>query len=192
MALLGVLGGAIAFVCIRWIGRRAHPLVSVNYFSTCCTVVSTTVLFLAPLLNVGQPEIHFALPVSGRQWLLLVSLGISGFIMQFMVTAGLGGEKSNRATTMAYTQMLFAAVFDKWVFGHAMSTMSLIGCGFILGSALWVAVTKKEEQDTTARPQADVEAGRIMEGIPMLEEERRDREEEQDSSEESIPLQQFR
>jgi drug/metabolite transporter (DMT)-like permease len=32
-AMLGVLGAACAFTTIRWIGKRAHPLLSVNYFA---------------------------------------------------------------------------------------------------------------------------------------------------------------
>lgn len=188
VALLGVMGASGAFTTIRWIGKRAHPLISVNYFSTWCTLVSTIVLLLAPVLNIGQPQIHFAMPASLRQWMLLFVLGTCGMIMQFMLTAGLAGEKSNRATAMVYTQMLFAAGFDKWVFGHEMGALSLIGCGFIVGSALWVALTKKEQDK--ARPGADVEAraGGTMEGEPML----RDMDRGEDDESEGIALAQVR
>ncbi|KAK4904590.1 hypothetical protein LTR66_017887, partial [Elasticomyces elasticus] len=40
LALLGVLGAACAYTTIRWIGKRAHPLISVNYFAAWCTLVS--------------------------------------------------------------------------------------------------------------------------------------------------------
>ena len=168
-ALLGVLGSAGAFTSIRWIGKRAHPLLSVNYFSVWGTIVSTTVLASAPALDIGQPELRFGLPKSIYQWTLLAAVGICGMILQFMLTSGLGGEKSNRATAMVYTQMLFAAAFDKWVFGQEMGVLSLIGCGFIVGSALWVAVTKKETDANQQRP-GDVEAVDVntMEGEPML------------------------
>ncbi|KAK0634924.1 hypothetical protein B0T17DRAFT_483134 [Bombardia bombarda] len=144
-ALIGVMGAAGAYTMIRWIGKRAHPLISVNYFAVWCTIVSTTALTAAPLMGVGQPGIRFGLPASAYQWLLLLSLGLSGFIMQFMLTSGLGGEKSNRATAMLYTHMLFAAGFDRWVFGHRMGAVSLVGCGLILGSAMWAALSKMEK-----------------------------------------------
>lgn len=169
VALIGVLGGAGAFTTIRWIGKRAHPLISVNYFSIWCVVVSTAALTLAPVLDVGQPELHFALPSSAKQWFLLLSLGVCGFIMQVMLTSGIAGEKSNRATAMVYTHMLFAAGFDRWVFGHEMGALSLMGCGLIIGSALWVALTKKEEEGN--REVEDVESGArrdMEEGVPML------------------------
>jgi drug/metabolite transporter (DMT)-like permease len=100
VALLGVLGGSGAFTAIRWIGTRAYPLISVTYFSMTGTIVSTTVLALAPLLDISQPELHFGLPHSPRQWAYLFMVCICGFTTQFLLTAGLGAEKSNRATAM--------------------------------------------------------------------------------------------
>lgn len=142
-ALLGVLGGSFAFTTIRAIGTRAHPLISVNYFSTWCIIVSSSVLTFAPMLDIGQPHLQFAFPHSLRQWILLLLICICGFGTQFLGTKGLGLERSNRATAMVYTQMLFAASFDRFVFGHEMGPMSLGGCGLIIGSALWAALSKK-------------------------------------------------
>jgi hypothetical protein len=73
---------------------------------------------------------------------MLFFLGTCGFIMQFMMTAGLSHEKSNRATNMVYTNMLFALLFDRWVFGTVPGVWSLLGSGLILGSAIYVAVQK--------------------------------------------------
>ncbi|KAB5585449.1 hypothetical protein GE09DRAFT_946078 [Coniochaeta sp. 2T2.1] len=184
VALLGVMGAAGAFTTIRWIGNRAHALVSVNYFSVWSMIVCVVVLSLAPLLDVGQPELHFVLPASVKQWFLLIVLGVSGFVMQVMLTSGLAGEKSNRATAMVYTHMLFAAGFDRWVFGHEMGLLSLIGCGLIIGSALWAVLTKKEEP---RRRERDREVGNVeeVEGVPML---RGGGSEDDDGDDESIPL----
>ncbi|KAI0181800.1 hypothetical protein GGR52DRAFT_56191 [Hypoxylon sp. FL1284] len=157
-ALLSALGGAGAFTSLRWIGKRAHALTSINYFSTWCVVVSTTTLTAAPSLGYGQPELRMALPHSARQWALLLFLGACGLVMQVLMTNGLAAEKSNRATAMTYTHMLFAAAFDHWVFGQTMGWMSLAGCGLIVGSALWVVFTKKEEKPGNGRG-GDVEMG---------------------------------
>lgn len=40
IALVGVVGAASAYTTLRWISTRAHPLISVNYFATWCTIVS--------------------------------------------------------------------------------------------------------------------------------------------------------
>ncbi|KAL2157813.1 hypothetical protein VTH06DRAFT_5082 [Thermothelomyces fergusii] len=185
VALIGVLGAAGAYTTIRYIGKRAHALISVTYFSVWSTLVSTAALLLCPLLGIGQAEspiISFRVllrPFSAYEWFLLLVLGACGFIMQFMMTAGIGGEKSNRATAMVYTHMLFAAWFDKWVFGHEMGLVSLLGCGMIVGSALWAALGKKPATGER-RKEVDVEGvGRVSEeATPMLdraeeEEERR-------------------
>ncbi|KAM0330491.1 hypothetical protein ACHAQA_003435 [Verticillium albo-atrum] len=167
VALIGVLGAAGAFTTIRWIGKRTHPLISVNYFATWCTLVSAVVLTAAPALDIGQPDLRFALPQGIKQWFLLVFLGLMGFIMQFMLTAGMSVDRSNRANAMVFTHMLFAAGFDRWVFGHSMGWMSLAGCGLIIGSALYMVITK---DSGAPRREADVEVGgvRDAEGVPML------------------------
>jgi drug/metabolite transporter (DMT)-like permease len=143
VALLGVLGAAGAFTTLRAIGKRAHPLISVNIFALTSTVICVAVLSLAPLLDIGQPVLRWTAPASPKQWFLLLILGALGFIMQYLLTAGLSGDKSNRANAMVYTHMLFAASFDRWVFGHSMGLMSFLGCALILGSAITVVLMKR-------------------------------------------------
>lgn len=41
---------------------------------------------------------------------------------------------------MTYTQMLFALMFDKLIFGHTPGVMSILGSSLILGSAIIVAI----------------------------------------------------
>lgn len=179
VGLIGVLGAAGAYTTIRWIGKRAHPLISVNYFATWCTLVSGVVLTVAPLLDIGQPDLHFALPQGPKQWFLLFFLGAMGFIMQFILTTGLSIDRSNRANAMVFTHMLFAAGFDRWVFGQSMGWMSLMGCGLIIGGALYMVLSKQEA--APRREYEDVEADggvgvRDTESVPMLMDVDRDEE----------------
>ncbi|KAF2086003.1 hypothetical protein K490DRAFT_10631, partial [Saccharata proteae CBS 121410] len=135
IALLGVLGAACAYTTLRAIGPTTHPLISVNYFSVFCILIS-----LIPLLFV--PSIPFLLPVSVADWGWLTLLGSSGFVMQFLLATGLQSERGGRATGMVYAQMVFAAGADRWVFGTRMGWVSGVGCGLIVGSAVVVAVRK--------------------------------------------------
>ncbi|KAM0427022.1 hypothetical protein ACHAPT_007920 [Fusarium lateritium] len=170
VALLGVLGAAGAYTTLRTIGKRAHPLISVNYFGAISSILSTIFLIFAPLLDVGQPGLRWVTPSTAKQWLLLLPLGVLGFIMQYLLTSGLGADKSNRANAMVYTHMLFAASFDRWVFGHRMGLMSGAGCTLILGSAIGVVLVKKSPPPKV--PADDVERhGNLVgeaEGSPML------------------------
>ncbi|RYN81250.1 hypothetical protein AA0120_g10206 [Alternaria tenuissima] len=136
IAMLGVIGAAGAYTTIRWIGKRAHPLISVNYFATWCTIVSIVAMFTIP--GVG-----FLLPNSLRDWCYLIFLGVCGFVMQFLLAAGLQYEKSSRATNMVYMQMLFALAFDKLVWGTTPGALSITGSSLILGSAIYVAMNKE-------------------------------------------------
>jgi drug/metabolite transporter (DMT)-like permease len=57
--LIGVLGAAGAFTTIRWIGKRAHPLISVNYFATwvtTCRVLSYPIRLCQELLLLSYPR----------------------------------------------------------------------------------------------------------------------------------------
>ena len=154
IAMLGVLGAAGAYTTIRWIGKRAHPLISVNYFAVWCTIVSVIAMLVLP--GVG-----FLLPNNLRDWCYLIFLGICGFVMvgqtlmsiarprtnlaqQFLLAAGLQYEKSSRATNMVYMQMLFALTFDKLVWGTTPGALSIIGSSLILGSAIYVAIHKED------------------------------------------------
>jgi hypothetical protein len=73
IAMLGVFGAAGAYTTIRWIGKRAHPLISVNYFAIWCTIVSTVMMF-------ALKDVGLLLPGNLFEWSLLFFLGISGFI----------------------------------------------------------------------------------------------------------------
>ncbi|KAL6158413.1 hypothetical protein ACJQWK_03448 [Exserohilum turcicum] len=137
IAMIGVLGATGAYTTIRWIGKRAHPLISVNYFAVWCTIVSTVAM-------ATMPGVGFLLPNSFKDWCYLVFLGMCGFTTQFLLAAGLQYEKSSRATNMLYMQMLFALAFDKLVWGMTPGALSIVGSSLILGSAIYVAMHKED------------------------------------------------
>lgn len=135
MAIVGVFGAASAYTTIRIIGHRAHPLISVTYFAFWCTLVSFVALTFVP-------SIPFILPSTIYQWTLLFFIGISGFCMQFLLTAGLRAEKSGRATNMVYTQMIFALLAEKVIWGTTPGMWSWAGSLLIMGAAGAVAMQK--------------------------------------------------
>lgn len=178
VGLLGVCGAACAYFTITWIGKRAHPLISVNYFAVWCTVVSTGVLLF-------WPSSTFRLPADWREWLLILFLGCSGFIMQFLLTSALAHDRNRgKVLNVVYTHMLFALVMDKLVWGTTPGALSIVGSSMILGSAIWVAVSKEKPEGkeaagsaagtvttaTTATAAAPVEA-EVVGGQRRLDEE---------------------
>ncbi|KAF5863867.1 hypothetical protein ETB97_009153 [Aspergillus alliaceus] len=159
-ALMGVMGASCAYSSIRMIGQRCHPLVSVTYFSLFTTIVSTVAIL-------AMPSIALELPGTLLEWTLLLGLGVCGFLLQFLLTAGLSyappprrsytstGNESDepkasshsssgsRATSMIYMQMVFALIYDRVIWGSTLSLLSWMGSGLILGSAIYVAVVRE-------------------------------------------------
>lgn len=90
VSLLGVVGAGGAYVTIRYIGKRAHALISVSMFSLVACMFS-----LGGLVVTKQAIV---LP-RGQGLIYLVALGCSGFIAQFLLTLGLQREKAGRGST---------------------------------------------------------------------------------------------
>lgn len=154
-SLLGVLGTSCTFFTISHIGQRAHPLISVNYFSSFCTIISAVCLLFIP-------AVPFRLPASALEWFLLVLLGASGFTMQFLLTASLAHRKSTLVLNLVYVQMLFALGFDKILWGETPGWMSWVGGGMILASVVWVAVGKQADEKKEEGKVGDEERGNTV------------------------------
>ncbi|ROV94289.1 hypothetical protein VMCG_08684 [Cytospora schulzeri] len=135
VALVGIFGASGAYTTIRVIGDRAHALMSVNYFAFVATVGSTVALL-------AIPGIGFVMPHSPREWALLLLLGVLGFVLQFLLTKGLTLDKSPKATSMLYTQVIFALAFDWAIWGVLPGGWSLFGGAIVIASTLWSALHK--------------------------------------------------
>jgi hypothetical protein len=53
--------------------------------------------------------------------------------------------------------MLFALLFDRWIFGTVPGLWSLLGSGLILGSAIYVAIQKGVGEGTVVRTREETE-----------------------------------
>ncbi|EGX91706.1 hypothetical protein CCM_05864 [Cordyceps militaris CM01] len=150
LAVAGTFAASTAYATIRVIGTRVHSLVSVNYFAVTATVLSAAVLLV-------HPDIGFQTPRSLPQWLLLLSIGLSGFLLQVLLTEGLQRERAGRATNMIYTQLVTALVIERVVWGTTPPLESFIGSALIVGAAVWVGLQKKMPQPERKKPAPDEE-----------------------------------
>ncbi|RGP62690.1 hypothetical protein FSPOR_9077 [Fusarium sporotrichioides] len=135
-SIFGSIAAATAYSTIRVIGKRAHSLVSVNYFAVLATVSSFLIIMI-------HPSLQFEIPKSLAEWALLLSIGISGFLFQVLLTEGLQREKAGRATNLIYVQLVYAVIIDRVIWGTIPLPTSFIGSALIIGSAVWVALQKK-------------------------------------------------
>ncbi|KAF4637087.1 hypothetical protein G7Y89_g991 [Cudoniella acicularis] len=162
-SLIGVVGASGSYTTIRIIGSRAHALISVNYFAFLCTVGSTVALLVIPGGGFTTPHGHLG-------WFLLVLLGVLGFILQFTLTAGLTLDKSTRATSMLYTQVIFALAFDWAIWGVLPGLWSLFGGSIVIASTLWSALQKVPKPEAEAAKTVDEESALLGTQTEAVEE----------------------
>lgn len=169
IAFLGIFGASGAYTTIRVIGDRAHALVSVSYFAALGTLGSTIALLVIP-------GIGFTMPQGVKEWILLLTLGIFGFGLQFLLTAGLQLDRSSKATSMMYTQILFALSFDWAIWGVLPGGWSLMGGAIVVASTLWSALQKTKVVKEGKREVVDEESallGEERDGVGTAEVVRR-------------------
>ncbi|KAH8730019.1 hypothetical protein GQ44DRAFT_644956 [Phaeosphaeriaceae sp. PMI808] len=165
VSIVGVAGASGAYTMIRVIGDRAHALISVNYFALLATIGSTIALLVIP-------GIGFQNPHSSLEWILLIAMGVFGFALQFLLTAGLQLDKSSKATSMLYVQVIFALAFDWGIWGVIPGAWSLFGGAIVICSTLWSALQKPHTK-AERKTKPDEESALIGEPIERRENARR-------------------
>jgi drug/metabolite transporter (DMT)-like permease len=76
---------------------------------------------------------------------MLSLIGVFGFIAQTLMTMGYQIEAAGRASMGVYTQMIFGVILERLVFGTVPGPLSILGTCLILGSGLYVTMTKATE-----------------------------------------------
>ncbi|KAJ7207927.1 hypothetical protein GGX14DRAFT_698093 [Mycena pura] len=161
VALLGVLGSTGAMTSIRAVGTRAHPMHLLAFFSL-QSVVGASIL----MVILRQPVV-----VPTRlAWLgLLGVIGVLGFLAQILLTMGFQRETAGRASMALYTQIIFASILERIFFRTTPTFLSFLGTSIIVSSAVYVALTKKKDVNSSkpdhAAPPADDVSRSLEEGL---------------------------
>ncbi|KAF8906965.1 EamA-like transporter family-domain-containing protein [Gymnopilus junonius] len=143
VALIGVLGATGAYISIRAIGKRAHPLHSMTFFSAYCVIISSGAI----IINKTQIVVPTQL-----DWLaLLIMIGIFGFGAQTLLTMGLQRETAGRGTMAVYTQIVFASILERIFFRTVPTALSVTGTLLIICSALYVALSKEKDASSKTK-----------------------------------------
>ncbi|TGZ80847.1 hypothetical protein EX30DRAFT_306962 [Ascodesmis nigricans] len=139
--MFSVIAASSAYTTIRWIGNRAHSLISVFYFSGLVTVLTSILVLAIPSI----PNFH--MPESSEEWTCLTVLSVVGFAAQWSLTKGLQLEKAGRGIQLMYMQLLFAGVFEWAIWGYVPGIWTWTGGFLIIGSLVCVNILK-EKNDT--------------------------------------------
>lgn len=150
ISLVGVVCSAGAYLTIRKIGTRASAMHSIAFFSIYCVLVSCTYGIFGPDRIVIPTDIRFVM--------MLIPIGILGFVAQALLTLGLQREKAARGTLASYVNLLFVIIFEWIAFHRLPDALSLVGATIIVGGAIWVALADKTTSSTTSPRIGDLEA----------------------------------
>lgn len=118
---------AIAYVTVRQLARTEHPLVIVFYFP----LVATPLAIPWAVADWVTPQ-----PID---WLLLVGIGVTTQVGQVFLTMGLSLERAGRATSVGYLQVIFAMIWQSFLWGDPPTAATIAGAALIVGGTLAVA-----------------------------------------------------
>lgn len=120
IALAGAFFSACAYVTVRRIGSREHPLVVVFYFP---------LVAVPACLPLALPDLVWP---RGVEWLWLLGIGVTTQIAQVLMTRGLQLMPAGRATAVSTVQVLFAAGWGGLIFAEPIEAMTVVGAASII------------------------------------------------------------
>ncbi len=124
IALLGAILTALAYISVRKLSKEENSLVIIFYFPLVSIPIS-----LALLTNQWtNPQ--------GIEWIWIVGIGICTQIGQILITKGLKILPAGYASSINYTQVIFASLWGLLIFSEQISVSILIGGACVLGATL--------------------------------------------------------
>jgi drug/metabolite transporter (DMT)-like permease len=139
IAIGGAFFTAVAYVGVKRLTALEHPLVIVFYFPF-VTLPAT----IPALLHSGvMPE--------GREWLVLLGVGIATQGGQVWLTRGMQYLSATRATALTYLQVVFSSVWGAMFFAEVPDLFSLAGAMLVVSGAFLLGITRVKD-DAPAGP----------------------------------------
>ena len=124
IALSGAILTALAYITVRKLSEKEHPLVIVFYFPL--TSIPITLPFLVK---------EWVLPTSS-EWVWVIGIGAFTQVGQILITHGLRILPAAYAGSINYTQVLFASLWGLIVFSEPLTLYIIIGAACVLGATL--------------------------------------------------------
>ena len=139
VALGGAVVSAAAYVVVRALRDKEHPVVIVFYFP-----------LIAVPASLPAVAVNFVMP-SGIEWLYLLGIGVTTQIAQVSLTRGLALEPAGKAMAITYLQIAFAALWGVMFFAHVPDVATAAGAALIVAASLAVARWQAGAKPATER-----------------------------------------
>lgn len=123
----------LVYIVISKIGKGDHPVVIVNYF----LVISTIIGGILSINSWTQPI--------GKEWGLLMGLGIFGYFGQIYMTKALQIAATNQIAPFKYMEVIFTVLFGTFIFSEIYTIYSLLGITLIITGLVCNVLYKKNK-----------------------------------------------
>ena len=126
---------SLAYICVRKLSSTEHPLVIIYYFPLVSIPLS-----IPFIIN------DFVLP-AGTDWLWIIGIGIFTQIGQLCITEGLRVLPAGQATSLNYSQVIFASIWGVLIFQETLTTSIYLG-GFCVLISTIVSISASKTSQT--------------------------------------------
>ncbi|MDO6739978.1 MULTISPECIES: DMT family transporter [Polaribacter] len=130
--LISAVFQGLVFVLIRKIGSKEHPLVIINYFMVTAFVFG------------GLMSINNWINPKPTEWLLLLSLGVLGYIGQLYMTKAFQTNETNLVAPLKNLEVIFAIIIGAFWFGEIYNLLTLLGVFLILFGLVYNIYIKRK------------------------------------------------
>jgi len=135
IAILGALMTSLAYICVRKLSSKEHPLVIIYYFPL------VSIPFSIPfIIN------DFVLP-TGTDWLWIIGIGIFTQMGQLCITEGLRLLPAGQATSLNYSQVIFASIWGVVIFQETITSSIYLG-GFCVLISTIISISASKSSQT--------------------------------------------
>ena len=134
IAILGAFMTSLAYICVRKLSSKEHPLVIIYYFPLVSIPLS-----IPFIIN------DFVLP-TGLDWFFIMGIGIFTQIGQLCITEGLRLLPAGQATSLNYSQVIFASIWGVLIFQEKITSSLYLG-GFcvLISTIISMSASKKTQ-----------------------------------------------
>ncbi|ABX08635.1 DMT family transporter [Prochlorococcus marinus] len=124
IALMGAVLTALAYVSVRKLSKKEHPLVIVHYFPLVSAPICLPFLFSEGVIPLGM------------EWLWLLGIGLFTQLGQVWITKGLSLLPAAQASSINYTQVIFATIWGMLFFSEFLNIYVVTGAICVFGATL--------------------------------------------------------
>ncbi|WP_240915507.1 DMT family transporter [Polaribacter sp. 20A6] len=130
--LLSAISLGVIFVVIRKIGDTENPLVIINYFMVMAFVFGG----IMSINNWKNP--------TSLEWLLLLSLGVFGYVGQIYMTKALQSHETNVIAPLKYLEVVFMIAIGAFWFGEIYNLWTILGVFLIMFGLIYNIYLKRK------------------------------------------------